>query len=66
MNAPLLSCGFSPRPELNLDASKQKADASLTLPLVRSLREQASENLVMLLGMLHRIRLNNLHVSDDA
>jgi hypothetical protein len=39
VDAPLFSCRLSPSPELNLDASNQTADASLALPLVRSLRE---------------------------
>lgn len=63
-NSPLLPCRFPPRPELNLDASNQAADTSLTLPLVRSLREQPPENLVMLLDLLRWIGRYNLHVCD--
>jgi hypothetical protein len=41
----LLSRRLSPRPKLNLDANDQPSNAAPALPFVRSLHEQASENL---------------------
>ena len=64
MNAALLSRRLSPRPESNLDASNQPANASLVLPLARSLRQQTPEDLIELLDALHWVVLRyDLHIN---
>jgi hypothetical protein len=52
MNALLLSPGLSPCPELNPHACNQPSDASLIPPFVRFLRDQAPENLILLLDVV--------------
>jgi len=52
---------LTPGPNLNLDADKKSAKTALVLPLVRSLREQTSENPVMLPNLVCSVGRYNLH-----
>lgn len=61
MNAALLAAGFSPRPQHNPDTRDETANASLSAPLVRSLRSQTTQYPIVLFNSLHRIWRDNLH-----
>jgi hypothetical protein len=57
---------FPPSPQPDLEANKESANAGLTLPLMRSLREQSPQSLFAHFARLQWFVRHDLHKCDAA